>query len=159
MKKIIFFFVLFTTLGINAQTPICTVDTTGWKRISYTSIDFNVINSDCKDFYDTNSSLKVWFDTCVKLNDELDLDILNQNKIIDITKYNVIELYYGPNACDINMKYSLFKDRSGQTILLVNLFVPNIRCKGIINTIKTNLFVRKTDCLFKPKLVIIQHQI
>ncbi|MDP4239827.1 MAG: hypothetical protein Q8904_10210 [Bacteroidota bacterium] len=158
-KKMIFFLVLFSTLGVNAQTPVCKVDTTGWKRIPVIPIDFKSINPKCRDPYNTNSNLFIWFDNCFKQEGKNVSSYIILNEAIDLEKYNAIELYYGNFvACDISMDYALYKDRKGQPILVVNVFVPEIRCKSMIDLSKCFL-VSKKNCPIKPKVCILQHQI
>lgn len=157
--KIIFFFILFNVLGINAQIPICKVDTTGWKRIPTIPINFKNITPKCRNSYSTNSNLLIWFDTSFKQKDKNGSECTKLNETIDLEKYNAIELYYGNfAACDISMNYSLYKDKNEQLILIVNVFVPQERCKAMIDLSKCFLVLKK-DCPTKPKVCILQHQI
>jgi hypothetical protein len=56
------------------------------------------------------------------------------------------------------MDYELYKDKKGQPILVVNVFVPEVRCKAMIDLSKCFLVLKK-DCPIKPKVYILQHQI
>jgi hypothetical protein len=158
-NKLIFLFVLFCTSRINAQIPVCTVNTTGWKKIPTIPIDFKSAPPKCRDYYNTNSNVLIWFDTCFKQEDEKIKSDTILNEAIDLEKYNAIELYYGNfQACDIIMDYELYKDKKGQPILVVNVFIPEVRCKAMIDLSKCFLVLKK-DCPLKPKVCILQHQI
>jgi hypothetical protein len=91
----------------------------------------------------------IWFDTCTK-------NISGNN---DLQNYNSIDIYYGNGAaCDITMKYDLYVDGNGQPILIINVFVPEVRCKAM-SGLEECFLVKKEDCPIKPKVCIIQHQI
>ena len=159
IKILFFIFITFSTLGVNAQTPVCKVDTSGWKRMPTIAIDFKSINPKCRDAYNTNSNLFIWFDTCFNQEDRNVSSYTKLNDAIDLEKYNAIELYYGNFvACDISMNYSLYKDKNEQLILIVNVFVPEYRCKASVDLSKCFLVLKK-DCPVKPKVCILQHQI
>jgi len=157
MKKniLIFFCVLFSSLGINAQTPICTVNNTGWKKISTIPVDFKNITPKYRNTYNTNSNLHIWFDN----NFQYTSAFTKQNEVVDLSKYNAIELYYGNGeACDISLNYNLYSDKKGQPILIVNIFVPEERCKAQVD-LQECFLILKADCPVKPKICIVQHQI
>ncbi|MDD4969017.1 MAG: hypothetical protein PHT07_06270 [Paludibacter sp.] len=157
--KLAFFIAFFNAFGIDSQTPVCKIDTTGWKRIPIIPIDFKILPPKCRDYYDTNSNLFIWFDTCFIQEDKRTNSDTILNEETNLEKYNEIELYYGNfAACDIKMTYSLYKDRNGQSILVVNVFVPKVRCKAQVDLSKCFL-VSKKDCPVKPKVCILQHQI
>jgi len=42
-------------------------------------------------------------------------------------KNNFIEILYGFYACDMNQNYGLYKDKTVQTISIINLFVSEFR--------------------------------
>jgi hypothetical protein len=159
MKILLLFFTFLNSLVISAQAPVCKVDTTGWKKISTIPVDFIKAPSKCRDFYSTNSNVLIWFDTCFEKEDKNVSESSKLDETSDLEKYNLIELYYGNfAACDISMNYSLYKDSKGQPILIVNVFVPEVRCKAMVDLSKCFL-VSKKDCPVKPKICIIQHQI
>ena len=159
MKYTIFLLTFFLAFGANAQTPICKIDTTGWKRVSVIPIKFRDISHKCEYEYSTNSYLSIGFETCPSWSDNAICKNIKDVEIIDLDKYNSIDLYYANfGACGMSMDYSLYKDGKNQPILIVNIYVPEIRCKAQVDMGEFFL-VSKKDCPIKPKVCILQHQI
>jgi len=163
-KKMIFFLVFFCTLGINAQTPVCTVNTTGWKNIHTITIDLNCIKPciqtqpECRKSYNTSSDFVVSIYKCLQ-NHKTNCKHKHFFDNYDLTKYNLIIVAYGEgNACDISMDYTLYNDGTERPTLIVNVLMPEVRCKAVRSLVQCFLVLKK-DCPIKPKVCLLQHLI
>jgi len=163
-KKLIFFFVFFCTLGINAQTPVCTVNTMGWKKIPTIPVDIKCIytciqtQEGCRKIYNSSSNFFISFNICI-INNKLNCKHKHFYEKYDLTKYNLIIMAYGKgDACDISMDYTLYNDGTERPALLVNVLIPEVRCKAI-RSLGQSFLVLKKNCPIRPKVCLLQHLI
>lgn len=160
MRNTLLLFVLLIALGVSAQTPICKVDTTGWERITSIQLDNNEnLHMECRSTYNTinsDSKLRIWFNTCIK--DQKTYYDPKQQSMLDLANFNLVEVSYGFDTCDTKLNYNLYKDKNGEAILIINLFVPEDRCNSVTD-IGFSFLVLKKDCSKRPRVCILQHQI
>ncbi len=136
--------------------PNCDVDTTGWERIPTIQLDGNErIHMGCRSL-DINSSSKgqtvwFWFNTCVE-NQKQYYD-KKQNNVLDLSRYNFIDIFTWFYDRDTKFNYRLFRDKMGQLFLHVDLYTCTFGAK--INFPHTIQFlVSKNDCPMRPTLCI-----
>lgn len=161
---LIFICIQLNVIGNYAQTPVCTVNTMGWKKVSTIPVDFDCIKTfiqtqtECKRSYNTSSDFVVLFYKCLQ-----HIKTNSQQKHIfdnyDLTKYNLIVVVYGKgDACDMSMNYNLYNDGTQRPALLVNVLIPEVRCKAIKSILQCFLVLKK-DCPIRPKVCLLQHLI
>jgi len=162
--KLIFFLLLLTTLGINAQTPVCQVNATNWKRITTINIDYECIKPciqmqvECRRIYNTNSEFVISIYKCLQ-NNKMNCKHKDYFKNYDLTKYELFIVAYGKgSACDMSMNYILYNDGNERPVLLVNVLIPEVRCKAIKSLVECFLVLKK-DCPIRPKVCLLQHLI
>lgn len=159
---LIFFSIFMSAIGNYAQTPVCTVNTTGWKNIPTIPIDFDCIKpciqtqAECRKSYNTSSDFVVSVYKCLQ-NHKMNCKHKHFFENYDLTKYNLIIVAYGKgNACDMSMNYTLYNDGTERSVLLVNVLMPEVRCKAIRSLVQCFLVLKK-DCPIRPKLCLLQH--
>ena len=157
MRNIFLLFVLFAILKISAQTSVCKIDTTGWERISTITLDVSEqIYPTCRIDYNSHSGIDVGFSSSFK-----DQKFYFGSKLkapLDLSAYNLIKISSRLGICDVKMKYSFSKDKSGKVILIVNLFIPESK-KIQFTSIGSSFLVLKKDCPDMPVVYVFDNNI
>lgn len=156
-KKMIFFFVFFCTLGVNAQQiPTCEgVDTTHWKRISTIPIDYGYrcIDVDYRKFYFINPAIKVYTHLNRKKNNSC-----NEYKTINFKNYNIISFSTRVGSCNRPfVQYSLFDTGTKAPFLKITLNQYGT-CKNSLG-VGFDCLVLKKYCPKQTKVCLLQHLI
>ena len=169
IKTQILLYVLLCAIGAAAQkhknyTPICTVNTNGWKKIPTIPVDMRCIvayiqrQPGCVKTYNLDANFNIWLYTSLKKN-KTTCKHKHTFDNYDLSMYNLISILYGNgDACDMTLDYSLYNDGSSRPALIVNVLIPESRCK-MNSTISRTFLVLKKDCPIKPKVCLINHLI
>jgi len=164
LKILILLCILLIPIDNFAQTPVCQVNTFNWKRILTIPVDFNCIQpciqtqTECKKTYNTNSDFVISIYECLQ-NNKTNCKHNQYFKDYDFTKYDLIIIAYGKgSACDMSMNYILYNDGNERPVLLVNVLIPEVRCKAIKSLVECFLVLKK-DCPIRPKVCLLQHLI
>jgi len=146
-KKMIFFFVFFCTLGVNAQVTTCEgVDTTNWKTINTIPINYVCVGG----LKMLNPTSFTGFITHIK---KANRSTCNELKFIDIKKYNLITFSSTTGGCKQPLvKWSLFDN--GTKVPLLKISITQFgTCKVAIGIVFYCL-VLKEHCPKEPKVCI-----
>ncbi|MFM2292005.1 MAG: hypothetical protein RIS29_1818 [Bacteroidota bacterium] len=167
IKTQIFLYVLLCAIGVSAQrhesyTPICTVNTNGWKKIPTIPVDMRCIVAYVQNTeknrikYFVNSDFRIDIFTRLQ-NHKSKCKHKHSFDYLDLEKYNLFFIEYGHgDACDMTMNYSLYDDSNERPALIVDVLIPESRCKATFFLIKCFL-VLKSDCPVKPKVCLMNH--
>lgn len=141
IKTQILLYVLLCAIGAAAQkhknyTPICTVNTNGWKKIPTIPVDMRCIVAYVQNTeknrikYFVNSDFGIDIFTCLQ-NHKSKCKHKHPFDCLDLEKYNLFSIEYGKgDACDMTLNYSLYDDGNERPALIVDVLIPESRCKA-----------------------------
>ncbi|MEI8273368.1 MAG: hypothetical protein WCG08_12165 [Paludibacter sp.] len=140
------------------------IDESHWKKlpIKRSEIDlFRQINEECPDFnlldmktYKINNKkFEFHFLSCDKYDSTC---TCKKNKFL--SRCNLVKFIYW-DGCDASMNYGLYKNAKGQTILLIDILIPETRWHPCSEMIGDQFLVEKDYCPSEPIIYIRIHNL